>query len=773
MSPLLRLLWVLACLAFSQPGSPAGEARAEVVTDGTVGSRVRLSGDFEIGSALGRRAGGNLFHSFEKFSLGLGERATFSGPSDITTIISRVTGGERSDIDGTVASAIPGADFVFFNPAGVMFGPGARLDLQGSFHVSTADELRFADGVRFSATNLNANSFSVAPPEAFGFLRADPMPINVGASFLQVPTGEALSIVGGDINIGLASIRAEAGPITLSAVDGPGEARLGNGAPVADRRADITMRNRAQVSTTGDGGGTIRIRAGRLVLTDSSALNANNNGASNSRGGIDIEAGSVEVTNGAFISASTGSSGDAGTVTVEAEQMTVDRAGSERVTGIVSDVRAGATGRGGVVIVSAAELEIRDGGEIRASTFGEGNAGVVDIHAFRLLISGTQAPILMETGLPAPTGISNQVEGGSTGDGGTVMVRADAVDLHDGVIRSVTFSQGKAGTVTVTADRVTLRSGGQISSSTLEDGTGKSGDVVLTAHETLSISGQSRFFDEDDDVFPPSGVFASTESERPDARAGGIVTVTAPVIRLADRGEIASEVFGGGAGGAVEVQFTELLEVDDAEITTKANTVDAGDITVQGQGVIDVRNGGQISTTVFEEDSEGNAGDITIDPRFIILDAGRIQANGRRGQGGNIDITVENLIQSPDSVIEALSDLGIDGTVVIRTPETDLSGGLVVLEGALLDAASQLRERCAARRDIGASSFTGVGRGGLPPSPDGPLAGAYLGRAAAGGGTPGQAAVVPPERAGSPSRAWAVAAVAPCVAWPEMAPGSR
>jgi hypothetical protein len=55
----------------------------------------------------------------------------------------------------------------------------------------------------------------------------------------------------------------------------------------------------------------------------------------------------------------------------------------------------------------------------------------------------------------------------------------------------------------------------------------------------------------------------------------------------------------------------------------------------------------------------------------------------------------------------------------------DLSVGLVVLGGALLDAASQLRERCGARRDIGASSFTGVGRGGLPASPDGPLTSTY------------------------------------------------
>jgi large exoprotein involved in heme utilization and adhesion len=98
-------------------------------------------------------------------------------------------------------------------------------------------------------------------------------------------------------------------------------------------------------------------------------------------------------------------------------------------------------------------------------------------------------------------------------------------------------------------------------------------------------------------------------------------------------------------------------------------------------------------------------------------------ARATQGEGGNIRITVDNLITSPDSVIDASADTGIDGTVVISTPDVNLSAGLVVLEGALLDAASRLRERCATRRDIGASSFTGVGRGGLPPSPDGPLAG--------------------------------------------------
>ena len=50
----------------------------------------------------------------------------------------------------------------------------------------------------------------------------------------------------------------------------------------------------------------------------------------------------------------------------------------------------------------------------------------------------------------------------------------------------------------------------------------------------------------------------------------------------------------------------------------------------------------------------------------------------------------------------------------------------MILDAPLLDAASLLRQRCAARRDIGASSFTGVGRGGLPPSPDGPLLSDYV-----------------------------------------------
>src|SRR3954468_12353232 len=180
----------------------AGPVRAQIITDGSVGPKVSLSGSsVEIGADLGTRTGANLFHSFEKFGIATGQTATFTGPGDIRNVISRVTGGEVSNIDGKVASTVGQADLYFLNPAGVMFGPNAQLDVHGSFHVSTAHELRFADGARFSALDKTGSGLTVAPPEAFGFLDRPPGRIAVDQSQLQLKPGKTLSLVGGDLTI--------------------------------------------------------------------------------------------------------------------------------------------------------------------------------------------------------------------------------------------------------------------------------------------------------------------------------------------------------------------------------------------------------------------------------------------------------------------------------------------------------------------------------------------------------------------------------------------
>ena len=96
-------------------------------------------------------------------------------------------------------SEIAGANLYLLNPSGVLFGPNASLDVSGSFHVSTADFLRFADGAKFSANLGQESVLTVAPPAAFGFLGNNPAPITIQGSTLQVPGGKALSVVGGDM----------------------------------------------------------------------------------------------------------------------------------------------------------------------------------------------------------------------------------------------------------------------------------------------------------------------------------------------------------------------------------------------------------------------------------------------------------------------------------------------------------------------------------------------------------------------------------------------
>ena len=109
----MRPLEAVVCLLVAALAVPVA---ADVATDGTAGPRVRWSGNFEISADLGTRAGRNLFHSFERFDLAAGERATFSGPDEIRNVIRRVTGDARSDIDGTIRSTTPGADLYLLTP---------------------------------------------------------------------------------------------------------------------------------------------------------------------------------------------------------------------------------------------------------------------------------------------------------------------------------------------------------------------------------------------------------------------------------------------------------------------------------------------------------------------------------------------------------------------------------------------------------------------------------------------------------------------------------
>jgi filamentous hemagglutinin family protein len=133
-------------------------ATAQISPDTTLGnesSRVRQGNIKGLPSDIldkGARRGKNLFHSFSEFNVNAGRGAYFTNPKGVENIFSRVTGSDISQIFGTLG-VLGNANLYFLNPNGIIFGPNARLDLNGSFLGTTADSVIFDNSYQFSASN--------------------------------------------------------------------------------------------------------------------------------------------------------------------------------------------------------------------------------------------------------------------------------------------------------------------------------------------------------------------------------------------------------------------------------------------------------------------------------------------------------------------------------------------------------------------------------------------------------------------------------------------
>ncbi|MDJ0742496.1 MAG: filamentous hemagglutinin N-terminal domain-containing protein [Xenococcaceae cyanobacterium MO_167.B27] len=194
----------------------SGAAKGQQISpDGTLPTNVDLLGNvFEITG--GATEGSNLFHSFGEFSVPNGFEAFFNNGLSIENIISRVTGGSISSIDGLIR-ANGSANLILINPAGISFGSGASLDIGGAFLGSSANSIRFEDGTVFSANPNQTPLLTVTAPIGVGFA-PNPGDIQSQGANLSLKSGNTFALIGGNVSLDSTSITTPSGNIEIASV---------------------------------------------------------------------------------------------------------------------------------------------------------------------------------------------------------------------------------------------------------------------------------------------------------------------------------------------------------------------------------------------------------------------------------------------------------------------------------------------------------------------------------------------------------------------------
>jgi len=213
--PCLALLGFFLCPEIAQSQSITG------AIDGT-GTLVQQTGNtFHITG--GTQAGANLFHSFQQFGLNQGEIANFLSTPQLQNILGRVTGGDPSVIHGLVQVMGGNSNLYLMNPAGIVFGANASLNVPASFTATTASAIGLG-GNWFNAIGSNDYARLIGQPDSFAFAMQQPGTI-INAGSLAVNQGQNLTLLGGTV-ISTGTLSAPGGSITLAAVPGENLVRL-------------------------------------------------------------------------------------------------------------------------------------------------------------------------------------------------------------------------------------------------------------------------------------------------------------------------------------------------------------------------------------------------------------------------------------------------------------------------------------------------------------------------------------------------------------------
>ncbi|MDJ0680114.1 MAG: filamentous hemagglutinin N-terminal domain-containing protein [Xenococcaceae cyanobacterium MO_167.B52] len=720
--------------------------QAQVIRDGSTNTTVTPSNS-GVSIEGGERAGSNLFHSFQEFSVPVGTEAFFNNANDIVNIFSRVTGGKLSNIEGLIR-ANGAANLFLINPAGIVFGENARLDIGGSFYGSSAESILFPEGIEFSANSQQAPVLTVNAPIGLRF-RDNPGAIINRSRFqnttkdelvgLEVRAGKTLALVGGDINFESGVVTAKGGTVTIGALAGAAEVSIAeNGSlslPQEVARADVNLKNGAEINVQATGGGNVNIDARQLNLE------AGELGRSEIKAGVIsgsnttlVQAGNITINAAESISINQssiknrveeGAIGNAGNININANTIEFDDAN------LTTEVDDGGQGNGGDITITSQRLSAKNETNIETDVEDEslgGEAGSVLITANTIEFDNSQIDTELETGI---------------GRGGDVSLEANNIVLkNEASINAKTEGQGNAGDINITANTIELDEA-NITAEVGDEGLGNGGTVTIKSQRFVAKNGTSIEGDIEDESLGGNGgnilITANTieidnsdidtEVEIGAMGKAGDVSLRANDIVLKNNAAIESTLEGEGRAGDIDITANNL-EIDNSSIDTKVETGAtgiAGKVRIEANNII-FKNGAAI---ISKTSGQGDGGDININARTIELNNSIITSevdDEATGSGGNVNLTIADTIKLRNNSLisaQAIEDanggnININAGLIIAFPsngngndiianaQRGQGGNITIITEALLGLSEGIAVPENDKNDIDASSEFGL-----------------------------------------------------------------
>ena len=754
-------------------------SQAQIVPDNTLinNSRIETQNNRSVIEG-GTRAGNNLFHSFQEFSIPTGHEAFFKGAADLVNILNRVTGDSISNINGLIR-ANGSANLFFLNPNGIILGKNASLDIGGSFIATTANSINFADGTSFVVRGsenqrpilswnapiglgLNSQSGSILiEGSGHNFSANDPIfsPLIRLGNFngLTVKPGKSLGLLGNNITLQGGNLSAPQGKIQLGSVRegivGLNFEDFSLDLQTIQGFSDILLTSESSIDVSGLTGGSIQIQGRNITIDDGSVVLVQNQGLS-SANGISLQASNdIEVSgtnqNGLVRSyvLSEAFAGNTGDIKISAQNLKVDQGAAIAIRAFktanaeqlilnitdsiqVSDFNpiipvASSTisianlgnGQGGNLDIFTQNLLVDSGGGIGTITFGiQGNSGSLAINAKNITIEEVNPINTLPSNL-----FSSTV---SEGQGGKITIKTSLLNiLEGGQISTGTGASGNAGDIFIEADQLNLISNpnirliaGDVRTSRIiaiaapptpaqqkivgssSEVTGASGNITINtenlniqrARITVSNQGQGAIGNINiqtdsltniDGIISASGLSELSGSDF----SGGNININADFLTFND-GSIAANTPLFGSGGNITIN-ADLIELNNNSniFAFAGGEGNGGNITLNTDQ-LQLQNNSSISASAGGEGNGGNI-DITADT-IVALNDSDITATAFKGNGGNITITADGILGIEErkategngtSDIDASSEFGEDGTVVITNPQTVIQDPIIAV----------------------------------------------------------------------------------------------